>query len=75
VTRDAKLVGTRCRACENVAAGEPDACPVCGSASVFPVDLIDELTRAAELTSARVEFADPIEGLSKLGDVAALLRY
>jgi peptide subunit release factor 1 (eRF1) len=75
IARDAKLPGTRCRACENVAAGESGACEVCGSASVFPVDLVDELARAAELTSARVEFADPIEGLSELGGVAALLRY
>jgi hypothetical protein len=39
------------------------------------VDLIDELVRQAELTSATVEFTDPIPGLARVGDVAALLRY
>src|SRR4051812_11914199 len=75
VTRDAKIAGVRCRDCQNVAAGRPDTCPVGGSASVFGMDLVDELVRQLELTSAQVEFTDPIPGLSELGDVAALLRY
>lgn len=75
VTRDAELTGSRCRDCENVAAGEPGSCPTCGSGSVFAVDLVDELSRQAELTGARVEFADPMPDLTRLGDVAALLRY
>ncbi|HEX8203958.1 MAG TPA: Vms1/Ankzf1 family peptidyl-tRNA hydrolase, partial [Isosphaeraceae bacterium] len=41
VTRAAKIAGTRCRDCQNVAAGLADACPVCGSASVFGMDLVD----------------------------------
>jgi peptide subunit release factor 1 (eRF1) len=75
VTRNVTLRGAQCRDCENVTSGEPAACPTCGSASVFPVDLVDELTRRTELTGAQVEFTDPIPGLSRLGDVAALLRY
>lgn len=73
--RDARLVGAQCRDCQNVAAGEAAACAVCGSGSVFPVDLLDELARQAERTSARVEFADPVPGLAEVGHVAALLRY
>ncbi|MBX2999322.1 MAG: hypothetical protein KF893_12480 [Caldilineaceae bacterium] len=75
VTRDAEIRGTRCRDCENIVHGTPEICVVCKSDSVFTVDLVDELVRRAELTSAAVEFTDPIEGLSKQGDVAALLRY
>ena len=75
VTRDAEIRGVRCRDCENVAAGEPASCPTCGSASVFGVDLVDELSRRLELTSATAEFADPLSGLAELGHVAALLRY
>ncbi|MEW4569732.1 Vms1/Ankzf1 family peptidyl-tRNA hydrolase [Tautonia sp. JC769] len=75
VTRDAKFAGLRCRDCTNLSAGEPSTCPVCGSSSVFAVDLIDALARQLELTSATMEFTDPIPGLAKLGDLAALLRY
>ncbi|WP_169972621.1 baeRF10 domain-containing protein [Tautonia rosea] len=75
VARDAKFIGVRCRNCTNLSAGEPPTCPVCGSGSVFAVDLIDALARQLELTSATMEFTDPIPGLAKLGDLAALLRY
>lgn len=75
VTRDAEIEGTRCRDCENIVAGRLDTCAICGSESVFPIDLVDELVRQTELTSAAIEFTDPMEGLSKQGDVAALLRY
>jgi peptide subunit release factor 1 (eRF1) len=75
VTRDAKLSGTRCRDCENLSAGELKKCTVCGSADVFPVDLVNELAELAALTSAETDFVDPIQGLSEAGEVAALLRY
>jgi hypothetical protein len=39
------------------------------------VDLIDTLTHFAKLTSASVEFSDDIPGLTKVKQVAALLRY
>lgn len=75
VDREADLPGTRCRDCENVVHGTPETCQICGSKSVFQVDLVDELVRLMETTSARVEIADPIPGLTKAGHVAALLRY
>lgn len=75
VTRDAEIQGTRCRDCENVVHGTPKTCQICGSKSVFPVDLVEELVDHAARTDARVDFADPISGLTEVGDVAALLRY
>jgi peptide chain release factor subunit 1 len=75
VTRDAKLAGTRCRDCENLSAGELEKCKVCGSADVFPVDLVNELVELLALSSAEADFVDPIQGLSEAGEVAALLRY
>jgi peptide subunit release factor 1 (eRF1) len=75
VTRDAKIEGTQCRDCENLVHGTPDTCQICGSKSVFQVDLVNEIVRHLELTSATAEFVDPIAGLSKAGDMAALLRY
>lgn len=75
VTIDAKLPGTQCRDCEHVVHGTPQNCQRCGSKSVFQVDLVDVFARQAELTSARLEFSDPIGGLSRVGDAAALLRY
>lgn len=75
VTRDAKLPAAMCRDCEAIHAGEPDSCHSCGSSNTFPIDLIDALARQLELTSARLDFADPVPGLTKAGDVAALLRY
>lgn len=74
VTRDAKLAGRRCRACEALAAGEPERCPACGE-EVVAVDLVNQLVALLERTSATAEFVDPIRGLSRVGDVAALLRY
>ncbi|HEX9941918.1 MAG TPA: Vms1/Ankzf1 family peptidyl-tRNA hydrolase [Thermoanaerobaculia bacterium] len=75
VTRDARLPGTRCRDCENLFAGTLQKCKACGSADVFPVDLVNELVELAALTSAEADFVDPIPGLSEAGEVAALLRY
>jgi peptide subunit release factor 1 (eRF1) len=75
VDREAKVTGTRCRACEHLVHGTPETCQRCGSADVFQLDLVDEFVRQAELTSAEVEFADPTPGLEKEDGVAALLRY
>ncbi len=75
VTRDAKLAATHCRDCDNVFSGKNERCTACGSASVFGVDYVDSLARHVELTSAELDFVDPIPGLSEVGDVAALLRY
>lgn len=75
VTRDARVKGTQCRDCETIVEGTPDACANCGSDSVFEVDLIDELTKQAEQTSAHTEYSDEIPGLTKAGHIAALLRW
>lgn len=75
VTRDEKIEGRHCRDCEHVMHGTPETCQQCGSKSVFEIDLVDALVRQVELTSGSVDFADEIEGLTKAGHVAALLRY
>ena len=75
VTRDARIAGIRCRSCENLSAGDLEQCPVCGSEDVFTEDLVNELVELLAKTSAETEFSDPLEGLSEVGDVAALLRY
>ncbi len=75
VDRGAQVKGTQCRDCEAVIEGSPQNCPSCGSRSVFELDLIDELTKQAELTSAQVEYSEAIPGLAKAGHVAALLRW
>ncbi len=75
VNRNAKLAGKRCRECETLSAGLPEACPHCGSSSVFEVDLTNEIAELLILSGARIEFADPITELKEVGDVAALLRY
>ena len=75
VDRDLDVEGVKCRDCEHVAHGTPDTCGVCGSKDVFRVDLIEAMTEQAARTGATVDFADPIEGLTEAGGVAALLRY
>jgi peptide subunit release factor 1 (eRF1) len=75
VNRGAEIPGTRCRDCDEVHAGKMDRCPSCGSTDVFSVDLVNETVRRLALTSAEMEFADRIEELARVGDIAALLRY
>lgn len=74
-TRDFKGQATQCRSCDSVSAELHDACPNCRSNDVFGVDYVDALSRHIELTSATLNFVDEIESLSKVGHVAALLRY
>lgn len=75
VTRDARIAGKRCRECENLLTDVEGNCPICGADALFTVDLVNELVEVLLLTDAEPEFTDPIEGLSRAGDVAALLRY
>ncbi|MDP8257739.1 MAG: Vms1/Ankzf1 family peptidyl-tRNA hydrolase [Candidatus Alcyoniella australis] len=70
-----KIPGTRCRDCEHLAPQAIATCPACGSSSVFEVDLVEQIVDLLKLTSAHAEFAEPLPGLAKLGDLAALLRY
>ncbi|MBW2567066.1 MAG: hypothetical protein JRE24_09415 [Deltaproteobacteria bacterium] len=74
VDRELKLKGFRCRECEFLGHGIPIDCPRC-EGEVFEVDLVNELVELAAQTGAKTEFADPIEGLTLWGGVAALLRY
>lgn len=74
VTRDAKIAGTRGRSCETLSAGTSDTGPACGAKDLFKVDLINELVELMAQASAETAFADPIDGLTELGGVAALLR-
>jgi len=75
VTREARVGGMRCRDCETLAYAKPQQCPACKSNSVFAVDLLNELVELAALSSADVQFVEPIPALTAEGDVAALLRY
>ncbi|MEZ6089943.1 MAG: Vms1/Ankzf1 family peptidyl-tRNA hydrolase [Pirellulaceae bacterium] len=75
VTRDFRENVAKCRACEEIAAEMVNDCPSCKSDDVFAVDYVDTLARLLELSSADVNFVDAINGLTKAGHVAALLRY
>ncbi len=75
VNRDVQLDGIRCRECEVLNPGALEQCPTCGSDSVFKVDLVNEIVELLVETSAEADFADEIEDLHELGDIAALLRY
>jgi peptide subunit release factor 1 (eRF1) len=75
VDREAEIAGTKCRACEHLVHGTPQTCQQCGSADVFPVDLVEALVERAARTGADVDFADPFAALTEVGHVAALLRY
>lgn len=74
-TRDIRLKASKCRDCEDVVAGDTDTCVSCHSHNVFPIDYLDALARHLELTSATLNFVDPIKPLAKAGHVGARLRY
>ncbi len=75
VERDARIPGRHCSECENSMYGELERCRFCEAESLVGIDLVNEITRQAEMTGAYVEYADPIGGLGRVGHVAALLRY
>ena len=75
VDRETDIPAMRCAACEQSTPGTPTSCPVCNGDTLHEVDVLNELTRQAQLTSAEIDFSDPIPGLTKVGGVAALLRY
>ena len=54
--------------------GEPEACPV-GPGRAEPADLREVLTTLALQTGARVEFVEGSSDLTRMGGVAALLRW
>ena len=75
VNKNAELNGIRCRDCEELSEKETDICPACKSTSVFPVDLVNEITELIKLSGGEIEFADNIDELKETGDIAAILRY
>jgi len=75
ISRSLSPTGTRCRRCGHLDFTEVPRCPSCGSESVFPADLVEELVDRLESTGAEVDFTDPIESLDRAGGVGALLRW
>jgi len=75
VERDFKPAGQRCRDCEDLHIGILAECPKCNSKSLFEVDMVNEIVEFLNLSSAEVDFSDPIETLTEAGRIAALIRY
>ena len=75
ISKEARLAGHRCRECENLFNDGHELCPLCGTESLFKVDLVEELIELLLLTGAEPEFTEPIPGLTRADGVGALLRY
>ncbi|NNJ25260.1 Vms1/Ankzf1 family peptidyl-tRNA hydrolase [Alienimonas chondri] len=75
VDHDVTIDGSRCEQCTTAFAEVHETCPLCDSDQVAPIKLVEELVRLAEQTDADVEFTQDVEGLTKNGGVAALLRW
>ena len=75
VTRSVQLDGVRCRDCEHLEASTPSQCPQCGSTSLFKVGLVNECVELLYMSSAEIDFVDPIPSLAEVGHIGALLRY
>jgi peptide chain release factor subunit 1 len=75
VNKHGKIDGVRCRNCDYLSAEKCDFCLGCESKSLFKVDLINELVEICAQTNGEVDFVEDIPVLSKIGHMAALLRY
>ena len=75
VSRDFHPEGRRCRECENLEAGSPEKCAACNSASLYEVDMVNEIVEMLKQSGAETDFTDPIDTLTQAGSIAALLRY
>ena len=75
VTRNAHFDGVRCPDCEHLESSTPSECPQCGSTSLFKVGLVNECVELLSMSSAEIDFVDPIPSLTEVGDIGALLRY
>ena len=75
VTRNVHFDGVRCRDCEHLEASTPSECRQCGSTSLFKVDLVNECAELLSMSSAEIDFVDPISSLTEMGHIGALLRY
>ena len=67
--------GRRCRDCDHLEDHVLSSCPAGGSASVFAVDVVNEIVELLKQSGADTDFADAIETLTESGEIAALLRY
>jgi len=75
VSRDVYFEGVRCKGCEALSIGNLDECPECGSKQLFEVDMVNEIVELLAASGAVMDFAEGIEELVEVGDIAALLRY
>ena len=75
VDRGFRPEGRRCRDCGDLTPSQATACPACGSTSLYPVDVVNEIVELLEQSGAAVDFADPIDTLTQAGRIGALLRY
>lgn len=69
--------GWVCRTCGvlEVNSPQPDGCPECGSPSLRPFDVKEEMVRMAERAGSCVEVVEHSDRLLQLGGAACLLRY
>jgi len=75
VNRNFKPVGRRCRDCEHLETEPVDQCSKCGSLSLFEVDVVNEIVELLKMSGGEIEFTDPIDTLTRAGNIAAKLRY
>ncbi len=75
VDRDFTPQGVRCRDCDHLHAEEAAECEACGSTSLYPVDVVNEICELAAQTGCQVEFMDSCPTLKEAGRIGALLRY
>ena len=75
VDRTYRPEGTRCRGCEHLHAAPVEKCTACGSCSVYPVDIVNEICEILHCTGAEADFVDPAVTLTEAGQIAAFLRY
>jgi len=75
VDRHFKPAGKRCRDCDGLYPDAPETCVQCQSASLFDVDMVNELVELVKQSGGEIDFTDAIGTLTQAGHIAALLRY
>ncbi len=75
VNKSANIKGIRCRDCGELSELDTDKCLKCKSSSIFQVDIVNEIIELLKLSGGEIEFAEDIDELKKLGDIASILRY
>jgi len=75
VNRTFRPGGRRCRECDHLQVGAAATCSACGSKSLYRVEVVNEIVELLKLSGADADFADPIDTLTRAGEIAALLRY